>query len=280
MSKILVTGGRGFIGSHFVDAMVDEHEVIVLDNGISGDNYNTNAFYHNVDIRNFDEIKDYFKGIDYVFHFAAIPRTPWCIEDPILCYQTNVMGSLNVLEASRQAGVKKVILTSSNIVYAAETPYKSGKLAMEAIANVYTELYGLPTVCLRNSNVYGTRQQETGFAPNVFAAFRKTIKERGVIEITGDGEQTRDFTHVSDIVQGNICAMKSDYTGNVDLCTGKNYTMNYVGKELFKKPIEYIPERLGDIKHIIQHENKAKECIGWEAKVSLEEGIKDVLPQE
>lgn len=277
MAKILVTGGKGFIGSHLVDKLLAaNHEVIVIDNELSGTNTNDKAKYYKLDIRNMANIVDCFADVEYVFHMAAIPRTVWCIDDPILCYETNVMGSLNVLECSRKHNVKKVILTSSNIVYAADTPYKMSKLGMEQIARVYSNLYGLSTVCLRNSNVYGTRQREDGIGPNCFASIKKSIRENGYIEITGDGEQTRDFTHVSDIVDANILAMNNSVTGNIDLCTGRNVSLNYVAS-LFKAPIKYIPDRKGDVKHIIQDRNKTENILNWKPKVALEDGIKDIL---
>ncbi len=276
MKKILVTGGKGFIGSHLVDALVENFEVFVIDNGLSGNNVNPKATYYDADIRFLKNISEYFKGIDFAFHMAAIPRTVWCIDDPILCYETNVLGSLNVLEAALKNNIKRVILTSSNIVYAADTPYKTGKLAMEEIARVYTSLYGLSSICLRNSNVYGSRQREDGIGPNCFASIKKSIKENGYIEITGDGEQTRDFTHVSDIVQANILAMNSDVTGNIDLCTGRNVSLNYIAS-LFKAPIKYVPDRIGDIKHIIQNNTESENRLNWKAKIRLEEGIKDVM---
>ncbi|HVW71612.1 MAG TPA: NAD-dependent epimerase/dehydratase family protein [Candidatus Paceibacterota bacterium] len=277
--KYLVTGGKGFIGSHVVDALVARgDDVIVIDNGLSGDNENPNAQYVNADIRKFDTIEPHFAGQDGVFHLAAIARTPWCVDDPVLAYETNVMGSVNVLEAARKHGIKRAVLSSSNIVYAAETPYKQSKLAMEAIANVYNVLYGLSNVCLRYSNVYGKRQREDGPSPNVFAAFRKTLRENGHIKITGDGEQSRDFTHVTDIARANLLAMGVDYTGApIDVCTGRNVSMNYVVKELFKAPIVYIEERRGDIKHIIQDPKPVTETLGWQPTVKLEDGIKDVL---
>ena len=276
MKKVLVTGGKGFIGSHLVDRLVENFEVFVIDNELSGSNTNSKTTYYNADIRSIKNIFDYFKDIDYVFHMAAIPRTVWCIDDPILCYETNVLGSLNVLEASLKNNIKRVILTSSNIVYAADTPYKSSKLAMEEIAEVYTSLYGLSTICLRNSNVYGSRQREDGIGPNCFASIKKSIKENGYIEITGDGEQTRDFTHVSDIVQANILAMDSDITGNIDLCTGRNVSLNYIAS-LFNAPIKYVPDRRGDVKHIIQNNTESSNHLNWKTKVTLEEGIKDVM---
>ncbi|HTR18385.1 MAG TPA: NAD-dependent epimerase/dehydratase family protein [Candidatus Paceibacterota bacterium] len=277
--KYIVAGGQGFIGSHIVDALLkDGHGVTVIDNGLCGDNKNAGATYVTADIRRIEDIEKHFDGVDGAFCTAAIARTPWCIEDPVLCYETNVLGSLNVLEAARRKGVKRVVLSSSNIVYAAETPYKQSKLAMEAIAAVYASLYGLSNVCLRYSNVYGTRQREDGPSPNVFASFRKTLRETGHITLTGDGEQSRDFTHVSDVARANLLAMKSTYNGEpIDVCTGRNVTMNYVAKELFKAPIEYIGDRKGDIKHIIQKPERAGELLGWKPTVALEEGVKDVL---
>jgi len=276
--QYLIVGGQGFIGSHLVDALVSSGaSVKVIDNGLSGDNRNEKAEYISADIRKFDEIEQHFAGIEKVFHLAAIARTPWCVDDPILCYETNVLGSVNVLEAARKHGVKRVVLSSSNIVYAAETPYKQSKLAMEAIANVYNELYGQSVVCLRYSNVYGPRQREDGPSPNVFAAFRKSLRERGYIEITGDGEQSRDFTHVSDIARANILASEKDCGGVIDVCTGRNVTMNYVAKDLFKAPVQYVGDRKGDIKHIIQKPEAARELLGWSPTVELEQGIADVL---
>jgi UDP-glucose 4-epimerase len=207
---------------------------------------------------------------------AAIARTPWCIEDPVLCYQTNVMGTLNVLEAARRNGIKRVVMTSSNVVYAFHTPYRTSKEALEALGKTYTDMYGLSVICLRNSNVYGSRQSEKGPSPNVFSALRKSKKENGYIYVTGDGEQTRDFTHVSDIVNGHVMAMNSTVTGVIDLCTGVNHSLNKVAA-YFATDIQYGPERPGDVKHIIQDPKPAFELLGWKAKVPLEEGIFDFL---
>jgi UDP-glucose 4-epimerase len=277
--KCLVTGGAGFIGSHLTDDLIKlGHEVIIVDNLLSGfeKNINKEATFYNCDIRKLDTMSVYFKGVDVVFHLAAIARTPWCVEDPVLAYETNVMGTLNVLEAARLNNVRRVIMTSSNVVYAFWTPYRSSKEALEALGKVYVDMYGLSVVCLRNSNVYGSRQSELGPSPNVFAALRKSKKERGYIEITGDGEQSRDFTHVSDIVKGHICAMSSTATGAFDLCTGKNYTLNQVAK-YFDCPIKYMPKRPGDIEHIRQDPEPAYTHLGWRAQVDLQEGMRDFM---
>jgi UDP-glucose 4-epimerase len=211
-----------------------------------------------------------------VFHFAAIARTPWTIEDPILCMATNLMGTTVVLEVARQMKIKRVVLSSSSVVYAAETPYKASKLGLEQIALAYCEMFGMSIICLRYSNVYGPRQSEEGPSPNVFAALRKSKKDTGRLALTGDGEQTRSYTHVSDIVEGNWLAMQSDWCGNLDLTTGLSTTLNDVAK-YFDCPIDYIPERHGDIKHISQSPIEAKQVLGWEAKVKLADGIIDAL---
>jgi UDP-glucose 4-epimerase len=213
---------------------------------------------------------------DVVFLTAAIARTPWCIDDPLLCYHTNVIGALNVLEACRRKNVKRVVLSSSNVVYAFDTPYRTSKEALERLGDTYVKMYGQSVISLRYSNVYGPRQLETGPSPNVFAALRKAKRELGKLLITGDGEQSRDFTHVYDIAAGNCAAALSNYCGTVDLCTGVNTSLNTVAK-YFNCPVEYIPERPGDIKHIVQDPNPAKEILGWEAQVKLAQGIRDVL---
>ena len=277
--KYIVTGGAGFIGSHLVDELIkNDHEVIVLDNLLSGsmNNVNSKAVFIKTDIRKIDDIQTYFSGADGVFHLAAIARTPWCIENPILAYETNVMGTLNVLEASRLNAVKRVVMTSSNVVYAFFTPYRSSKEALEGLAQVYTDMYKLSVICLRNSNVYGARQSELGPSPNVFSALRKCKKEKNCLEITGDGTQSRDFTHVSDIVAGHICAMHSSVTGVIDLCTGINHTLNDVAS-FFETETHYIPDRPGDVHDIFQDPKPAFDQLGWKAKITLKEGMKDFL---
>ena len=277
--KYIVTGGAGFIGSHLVDNLINSgNTVIVLDNLLSGfeKNINEKAIFYNCDIRNLDNIINYFSGVDGVFHLAAIARTPWCIENPILAYETNVIGTLNILEASRLNNIKRIVMTSSNVIYAFWTPYRSTKEALESLGKVYNEMYDLSVICLRNSNVYGTRQSELGPSPNVFSALRKSKKEKGYLEITGDGTQSRDFTHVDDIVSGHICAMNSSVKGVFDLCTGLNHTLNEVAK-YFECDIKYIEERPGDIKHIYQDPGPAFEALGWKANIILEHGIKDFL---
>jgi nucleoside-diphosphate-sugar epimerase len=137
-------------------------------------------------------------------------------------------------------------------------------------------MYGMSVIALRYSNVYGPRQSENGPSPNVFAALRKSKKEHNKLIITGDGNQTRNYTHVSDIVNGNLLSMFDDYCGIIDLCTGKSISLNYVAN-FFECPVEYVDERLGDVKHIIQSPDEAFAILGWKPLVELDDGIADVL---
>ncbi len=257
------------------------YKVIVVDNLLSGniENLNKEAIFEEVDITDYDLLKnviDKYENIDGIFHFAAIARTPWCIEDPILCYKTNVIGTINILEIGRQRNIKRIVLSSSNVVYAFLTPYRTSKEALEGLTLTYNRMYNMSVIALRYSNVYGKRQSETGPSPNVFAALRKSKKELGKLIITGDGMQTRNYTHVSDIVNGNLLSMFDKYCGIIDLCTGKSIPLNYAAK-FFECPIEYIDERPGDVKHIIQSPENAYNILGWKALKELEEGIYDVL---
>jgi UDP-glucose 4-epimerase len=271
--RALVTGGRGMIGSHLVDALVERgDEVDVVDNCSSGENENPGASYVDLGIHQISG--GFYRDFDAVFHTAAIGRTPWAVADPVRCWETNLLASVRLLEGCRQAEVPRVVLSSSNIVYAAETPYKASKLAMEEAAKVYTELYGLSTICLRYSNVYGKRQREDGIGPNAFASMRKSLREKGYVEITGDGEQGRDWTHVSDVVEANLLAAESEVTGTYDITSGCHYSMNDIVR-LLDCPVRYVPEREGDIKEIRQDPTPAAFELGFAAKVALEDGIWD-----
>lgn len=234
MSRCLVTGGAGYIGSHLVDYLIEKgHEVSVIDNFCSMGGIGTelsgvknlknvvdNVKVFNIDIVDLEDVTFCMWTVkpDIIFHLAAVSRTPWAVNRPIETYETNVVGSANVLEAARQTGVKKVVLASSNIVYAAQTPYKTSKLAMEQVARDYNDLYDLPTVCLRFSNVAGgdvSRQHDD----NVLKSLAKSKRENGYITITGDGEQTRNFTNVNDVCRalhraaGFVCDHEWSFKG-------------------------------------------------------------------
>jgi UDP-glucose 4-epimerase len=293
--KVLVTGGCGFIGSYVVDRLVsDGHEVMVVDDLSTGRLENIRSLrvttirsqqigsvrIHKVDLSHPSSVVPGALGLfaipEWVVHCAALARTPWCLENPELCFRSNVQASANVLHLARKWQVKRVVLCSSNVVYAAKTPYRVSKEMMEAWAECYRECYGQSNICLRFSNVYGRRQSEEGSSPNVFAALRKSYRDKGYCEVTGDGEQTRDFSHVNDIVEGVVKALHSDVTETVDLCTGVNTSVNRVCK-LLGWPVKYVPERPGDVKHIVQSPGEAYRLLGWQSTVSLEEGLRDVL---
>lgn len=324
--KCLVTGGAGYIGSHLVDYLIERaHEVVVVDNfsskkgkgkfpGIENlesirDKLDGEAIW-TYDIRDESSMNNVlhdFKA-DIIFHLAAVSRTPWAIEDPIYTYETNVVGSANVLEAARQNGVKKVVLASSNIVYAGQTAYKDSKLAMEMVGRTYNDLYNLPTVCLRFSNVAGGHV-ERQHPDNVLAALAKSKKEKGYITITGDGKQTRNFTSVWDVCEAlyraaqptywfsklpttdtltrelayKVCARDSTRVYDwgisgteIDIMNPKTWELNEIAK-MFDCEIKYVGERKGDIKHLKMGigPEKAKDLLGFEAKIELEEYIKD-----
>ena len=279
--KYLVTGAAGFIGSHLTDALIQQgHQVVAVDNLLSGyrENVHPDANFIGLEITRYEPLARLMQEEkpNGVFHCAAIARTPWCIDDPLLASLTNAHGTACVLEAARKAKVKRVVLSSSNVIYAAMMAYRATKEMLELWAEVYRESYGLSVICLRFSNVYGPRQSEEGPSPNVFAALRKCKKEKGYLEITGDGEQSRDFTHVYDIVKGQIAAMNSTTCMTIDLCTGKNWTLNEVAK-MFGGEVRYLPEREGDVKHIRQDPTGAQLLLGWTSTIDLPDGIKDCL---
>lgn len=273
----VVTGGGGFIGSRIVDQLLIEGAQVIIVDDLSHhslERINPKAKLSICDIADFESLKASFEGADCVFHTAALSRTPPCIDDPIYCYQVNVLGTLNVLEAARLNKVGRVVLSSSNVVYAFDTPYRTSKEAGERLGDVYNKMYGQSVISLCYSNVYGGGMRNDDIA--VFQSLRKSKQDKGFITITGDGEQSRDYTHVSDIVEGNLLAALSDYKGRLDLCTGKNTTMNEVAV-FFECPVKYVEDRPGDIKHIIQSPKEAKSILGWEAKVELSDGIKELL---
>jgi len=226
MNKVLVTGGAGFIGSHLVDKLVDlGHRVLVLDNLVNGkkENINSRAEFHQIDICDFMDMSLYFKDIDFVFHLAALPRVPLSIEDPIGTSKTNVMGTINVFEASRQAGVKRVISTSSSAVYGNQdtlplkedmlpkpiSPYGLQKWQGEQWAKIYTNLYNLPIVSIRPFNVYGPRIDVNSDYSLVLGKFLKLRSQGKPLTIHGDGEQTRGYCYVADLVEAFVLAMQS-----------------------------------------------------------------------
>ena len=296
MANMLVTGGAGFIGSNLVDALIGVgHRVIVIDNLSTGkeENLNKEAEFHNADISNLDQIRPLFNGVDFVFHLAAMARMPLTIEKPIESNMTNINGTLNVLFASHAANVKKVIFSSSCSVYGEQeespvredmicnplSPYGLQKLTGERYCKLFSVIYNLPTVCLRYSSVYGPRQSMEGTYMPVISIFLGQ-KERGEpLTITGDGGQTRDFTHVSDVVRANILAVESGSVGRADIVNiagGKEYSIRHLA-EMISDKIEYQNKREGDIYRNLVDITLAKKILGWEPEYDLESGLEDLM---
>lgn len=269
--KVLVTGGCGFIGRHLVRALaLAGKHVHVLDlqracgtalvPHMRGDICNISA----ADL----------KGFDTVFHLAAVSRTVPAISDPVECIRTNVLGTVNILEAARQAGVQRVVLSSSNVVLAGATAYRASKIALEQLCSTYVSLYNQSVIALRYSNVYGTGIPVGD--PAVFSMLRDTFRAKGWAEVTGDGTQRRDFTHVSDVVAANIAAAeKTGVVGTVDICTGAQTTVNEACAML-KIPVKYIGERPGDVPSMYQNPTPAVNLLEWKAKVKIADGIQDI----
>jgi UDP-glucose 4-epimerase len=271
--KAVVTGCAGFIGSHLTDYLIASgHKVRGIDALLPGRGHygrvNRRAEFAQADIRDRDT-GGWLTGADWVFHTAAVSTTPWAVADPVTCNDINVTGTLNLLEAARRAGVSRFVFSSSNVVYAPYTAYWASKQAAENYCSVYATLYGLPAVSLRYSNVFGSLRQNP---ENVIMSMRESWLASGYIWLTGDGEQSRDFTSVADICRANLLAAQSGATGAVDICTGVSHTMNEVAG-CFGCPVEYRPERAGDVKHIVQDPGPARELLGFEAEIPFAEGM-------
>lgn len=275
--KCLITGVAGFIGSHLADYLIEQgHEVCGVDNFFTGDisNVNERVKFYKVDITNREALELVFEieKPDWVFHEAANPRTFLSVDDPFLNHDINITGTLNVLLASKEADVKKVIFASSCILYSPNTPYYVSKLSGEEYMRVFHTLYGLKTISLRYSNVYGSlRQSEKGSSINAMASLHKSKRDTGRIWITGDGTQTRDWTHVTDIARANLLAAQSNETGVFDICTGIQTSMNLIAN-YFGCPIDYVPDQVGDAKHLStsQDPKPAFEKLGYKYEIPLD----------
>lgn len=291
--KILVTGGAGFIGSHLVDRLKAQgHEVAVIDNLSTGkkENLNPKADFHEIDICDFDKIKPLFQDIDYVFHLAAIPRVPISVEDPIGTSKANILGTVNVFKAASDSGVKRVVFASSSSVYGNQkelplredmtpgpiSPYALQKLVGEQLAELFTNLYNIPIISLRYFNVFGPRTDLDSDYSLVIGKFLKQRSQNKPLTIFGDGEQTRGFCYVDDVVEANVRAMKSEKLKGgevINIGSERSYSVNFLAK-LISEEIQYLPSRPGDVLHTKADITLAKNLLDWEPKTSFEEGIK------
>jgi len=294
MAKVLVSGGAGFIGSHLVDALIEKgEEVLVIDNLSGGrkENLNQKARFYQLDLRNLNEISPLFKGVDFVFHLAARPRIPLSIQDPILSHENNLNATLNVLVASRDNKVKKVIYSSSSSVYGNQkilplredmrpnplNPYALQKYVGELYSKIFFEIYGLKTISLRYFNVFGPRAPEIGAYATVIGIFLKKKRDGEALTITGDGEQKRDFSYIKDVVRATILAAEKEVGGGevINVGAGHNYSINQLA-EIIGGPKTYIPPRPGEIRETLADVSKAKKLLGWQPEYNLEKGLKDM----
>jgi len=301
MEKVVVTGGAGFIGSHLAEELARRgYRVIILDDLTTGRMENIerltkqdNAQFTQGSITSFSLLKELFQGAAYVFHQAALPSVPRSVKDPLATNEVNITGTLNVLLAARDNKVRKVIYASSSSVYGAtptlpkredmvprpQSPYAVSKLAGEYYCQAFQEVYGLATVCLRYFNVYGPRQNPDSQYAAVIPRFIKSAAEDSPLTIFDDGEQTRDFTFIADVVAANILAAESSASGVFNIGRGKSTTINELAGLVIKfagnnvKPIHQ-ESREGDIRDSLADISKAK-AFGYEPTYNLEEGLEE-----
>ncbi len=292
--KVVVVGGAGFIGSTLVDALVAEgYEVSVVDNLSYGkrEQVHKKAALHVFDVNDQPRLLDVMKGALYVFHLAALPRVQFSIEQPFSTHVANGDGTLSVLISAQQAGVKRVIYSASSSAYgdqpilplvetmraAPKSPYGLQKYIGELYMRLWYEVYGLETVSLRYFNVYGPRLNPEGAYALVIGRFLKQRMEGKPMTITGDGRQTRDFTHVRDVVKANILAAKSARVGKgevFNIGAGKNISVLDVAKAI-GGPVTYIPARL-EPHDTLADNSAARKILGWTPEVTFAEGISEL----
>ena len=290
--KSLVTGGAGFIGSNLVDKLLTMgHEVIVIDNQFSEAHdqfyWNFHSKNYRMDIRDYSLTRKLYDGVDYVFHLAAEARIQPAIENPIEAVSINSVGTCTVLQCAREAGVKRVMYSSTSSGYGmneppnVETqpddclnPYSVSKVNGEKLCRMYTSLYGLETVCFRYFNVYGNRQPLKGQYAPVIGIFLRQLAAGEPLTIVGDGEQRRDFTHVDDVVNANIKAALANIDdkcfGQVyNVGTGLNHSINEIAA-MISDNIIHIPPRPGEATISLANNTKLRETFDWEPTVKLE----------
>lgn len=299
MKRVMVTGGAGFIGSHLVDRLLSYGcEVVVLDNFSTGRPQNLEHQKNNprltliqADIADFETIEIFFKGIDWVFHLAALADIVPSIQAPMAYHRSNVDGTLSVLEASRHHGVQRFIYAASSSCYGIpdvyptpetadirpQYPYALTKAVGEQYVLHWGKTYGLSAVSLRMFNVYGPRSRTSGTYGAVFGVFLAQKLAGKPYTVVGDGTQTRDFTFVADIVDAYVTAALSDVSNEVfNLGSGHTYSVNRL-VELMEGDVVHIPKRPGEPDCTFADVTKVRGQLGWQAKTSFEEGVKIML---
>jgi len=301
MARYLVTGGAGFIGSNIVEELVRrKQEIVVIDDLSTGKRENIEPFLDMItfiegDIRDRELVRKALDGVDYVLHQAALASVPRSIENPILVNEVNVSGTLTLLEESRRAGVKRFVYAASSSAYGDTeilpkredmnpsplSPYAISKLTGEYYCSVYYKVYGLETISLRYFNVFGPRQDPNSQYAAVIPIFITKLLMGESPTIFGDGEQSRDFTYVSNVVNANLLAATSDNAKGqvVNIACGERYTLNElldILKRVIGEDIKaiYTDPRPGDVKHSQADISLATKLLGFKPEISFEEGLK------
>lgn len=293
--KTLVTGGAGFIGSHLVDRLLAEgHSVMVLDNFATGRPENlrsgedsTGLSLHHVDITNPSDVEPLFQGIDWVFHLAALADIVPSIQEPAKYHRANVDGTLTVLEAARKADVKRFVYAASSSCYGLPDqfptpesapmrpmyPYAFTKYVGEQSVMHWHQVYQMPCVSLRLFNVYGPRARASGTYGAVFGVFMAQKLAGKPFTVVGDGNQTRDFTFVTDVADAFLRAAQWDQSGEImNVGSGSTYSVNHL-VELLGGEVTYIPKRPGEPDCTFADTENIRRNLGWAPAVSFEEGV-------
>jgi len=299
----IVTGGAGFIGSHLAEELLKHgYEVIILDDLSTGKRGNIepiltqgNIQFIEGSVTDLPLLNKLFQNVSYVFHLAAIPSVPRSIENPLDSHNVNITGTLNVLLVAKDNKVKKVIYASSSSVYGdtptlpkredmlpnPQSPYAVTKLTGEYYCQVFYEVFGLPTICLRYFNVYGPRQDPGSQYAAVIPRFIDRLFREEPPIIFGDGEQTRDFTFVKDAAEANILAAENDGTGVFNIGTGKRVSINELARLITRlmdkdSKLIYQKPRPGDVKHSLADISKAKQ-FSYNPRYNLDEGLRETM---
>lgn len=302
--KYLVTGGAGFIGSNIVEELLRKgHQVRVLDNFATGRRENIKEFENDIeliegDIRSYHTVNQAVKGIEVILHQAALPSVPRSINDPVTTNEVNVVGTLNILDAAKEHGIRRVVYASSSSVYGDNpelpkhegmipnplSPYAVSKLAGENYMKVFNKLYGIETISLRYFNVFGPRQDPNSQYSAVIPKFIKAIKEDRQPVIYGDGEQSRDFTYVANVVEANILASETSYESSLvmNCATHGQISLNQLVEmvnSILGKTVEPIFENIrpGDIKHSYADISLIKKYLNYSPSISFKEGLEKTI---
>lgn len=298
--KILITGGAGFIGSNIAAFLSHKgYRIVIMDNLTSGYKINLlplkNAVFLQKDIRDRKNLAEAARGVSLIFHLAASVGNTRSIENPVYDSSTNILGTLNVLEAARANGVDRVVFSSSAGIFGElktlpireghpqdpDSPYGVSKLAAEKLCLVYNKLYGMKNVCLRYFNVYGPHQRFDAYG-NVIPIFAQRILEKKPLTIFGDGRQTRDFVNVRDVVAANVRAGGSKTARGVfNIGSGTRITINKLAERMIhygsEVPIRHGPPRAGDVRHSLADIRKARKTFGFQPSITMENGLREYL---